>query len=82
MQDRVVIQAEAVHKSFGATRALAGVSIALRAGEIHGLVGENGAGKSTLINILSGVFPPDAGSLFLDGAPVSFPARGTHSKQA
>jgi ribose transport system ATP-binding protein len=74
MQDRVVIQAEAVHKSFGATRALAGVSIALRAGAIHGLVGENGAGKSTLINILSGVFPPDAGSLSLDGAPVSFHA--------
>jgi len=74
MQDRFVIQAEAIHKSFGATRALVGVSIGLRAGEIHGLVGENGAGKSTLINILSGVFPPDAGSLFLDGTPVSFPA--------
>ena len=72
VQDSIVIQAEGVHKSFGATRALAGVSIGLRQGEIHGLVGENGAGKSTLINILSGVFPPDAGALRLGGSPVSF----------
>jgi ribose transport system ATP-binding protein len=72
MQDRFIMQAQAVHKSFGATRALTGVSISLRAGEIHGLVGENGAGKSTLINILSGVFPPDAGALSLDGVPVVF----------
>jgi ribose transport system ATP-binding protein len=68
----MVIQAEGVYKHFGATHALADVSIKLHEGEIHGLVGENGAGKSTLINVLSGVFPPDAGNLLIDGRPVSF----------
>jgi ribose transport system ATP-binding protein len=62
---------EGVIKSFGATRALAGVSLAVNSGEVLGLVGENGAGKSTLVKILGGVLPPDAGSMWLDGAPYS-----------
>ena len=59
-------------KSFGATRALDDVSIAVREGTVHAFVGENGAGKSTLGKIIAGVFPPDQGDLVLRGAPVSF----------
>jgi len=56
-----------VSKSFGATRALRGVTFAAGAGEVHAIVGENGAGKSTLMNILAGAFAPDAGTVELDG---------------
>jgi simple sugar transport system ATP-binding protein/ribose transport system ATP-binding protein len=59
-------------KSFGATRALDDVSVEIRAGSVHSLVGENGAGKSTLGKIVAGVFPPDQGDLVLRGTPVSF----------
>jgi ribose transport system ATP-binding protein len=62
----------AVHdltKSYGATVALKNVSLSLRRGEVHGLVGENGAGKSTLVKILSGIVAPDSGAVELEGAP-------------
>jgi ABC-type sugar transport system ATPase subunit len=61
-----------ITKSFGATKALDGVSLDLHAGEIHALVGENGAGKSTLIRILAGDYSPEAGEIWLDGKIVSF----------
>jgi len=54
-------------KSFGPTRALAGVDFDARAGEVHALVGENGAGKSTLVKVLAGALVPDAGRIELDG---------------
>jgi len=57
-----------VEKSFGATRALAGVDFAVDAGEVHALIGENGAGKSTLMKVLAGVHQPDAGKTAIDGA--------------
>jgi ribose transport system ATP-binding protein len=56
-----------VQKRFGATRALAGVDLEVRSGEVLALVGENGAGKSTLMKVLAGAHPPDAGEMFLDG---------------
>lgn len=58
---------ENICKDFGSTRALAGVDLELRAGEVHGLVGENGAGKSTLMKVLSGATRPDQGSMWLGG---------------
>ena len=59
----VLIDATGIEKSFPGVRALAGVSLQVRAGRLVALLGENGAGKSTLMNILSGVFRPDAGTI-------------------
>src|SRR5262245_433118 len=58
-----------IQKSFGATRALRGVSLEVPAGTVHALIGENGAGKSTLMKILSGAHRADAGSMELGGQP-------------
>ena len=63
----VSLRAEGLDKSFGATRALCGVSLTLFAGEVHALLGENGAGKSTLLKILAGAQSADAGSIELAG---------------
>ncbi|MDD2764921.1 MAG: sugar ABC transporter ATP-binding protein [Opitutaceae bacterium] len=63
------LQLTGIVKSFGATRALRGVSLEVAPGEIHALIGENGAGKSTLMKILSGAHRADAGSMALDGVP-------------
>ena len=62
--------AENISKRFGAITALSRASLALRRGEVTGLVGDNGAGKSTLMKIVAGVFAPDQGRMSLDGAPL------------
>ena len=61
-----------VSKFFGATCALSDVSLEVKGGSILALLGENGAGKSTLIKILSGIYPPDAGRIELDGQHAHF----------
>jgi ribose transport system ATP-binding protein len=62
--------AQDIVKSYGGVQALKGVSIDLRPGEVHGLLGANGAGKSTLIRVLAGLTRPDSGRILLDGQPV------------
>ena len=61
--DALLLQVDNVTKSFGAVRALKGVSLSLRPGEVHALLGENGAGKSTLIKVITGAHQPDGGSI-------------------
>jgi ribose transport system ATP-binding protein len=66
----VILSVRDVSKSFPGVRALDGVSIDVRRGTVHGLVGENGAGKSTLMKILSGVYVRDSGTVTFDGKQV------------
>lgn len=66
------LRMENVSKSFPGVRALNDVSIVVNKGEVHALIGENGAGKSTLMKILSAVYTPDEGKIFLNGKEVKF----------
>src|SRR3954453_13470533 len=60
-----------VHKSFGSTKIINGVSLQIRAGERHAIIGPNGAGKSTLFNLISGRFPVSAGKILLKGEDIT-----------
>jgi len=68
----VVLRLTDVVKTFPGVRALDGVRLEVRAGEVHCLLGQNGAGKSTLIKVLAGVHRPDSGHVEFLGEPVSF----------
>jgi len=67
-----LVELRGVSRYFGSVIALQDVSFAVEAGEVHCLLGDNGAGKSTLIKILSGVHPPSAGEMRVDGGTVRF----------
>jgi ribose transport system ATP-binding protein len=67
-----LLEARGIRKSFNGVEVLHGVDLALRAGEVHGLVGQNGAGKSTLMKILNGVYKRDAGDLLIRGRSVDY----------
>ncbi len=66
-----LIEAKGLTKSFGGLRAVKGVDFHLNAGEIVGLIGPNGAGKTTLFNLVSGIYPPDEGTLSFRGMEIS-----------
>jgi ribose transport system ATP-binding protein len=67
---KTVFQLRGVSKSFPGVKALNGVDLDVREGEVHALLGENGAGKSTLMKILAGIYQPDEGEIILEGQPV------------
>ena len=67
----VALELSGVHKSFGATPIIRGVSLAIPRGERHAIIGPNGAGKSTLFNLVSGRIAPTRGSIRLEGAEIA-----------
>lgn len=71
MTEPYVIEMKEIEKTFPGTKALDKVSLKLRKGEIHALIGENGAGKSTLMNVLTGQISMDAGKLYMEGNPLN-----------
>jgi branched-chain amino acid transport system ATP-binding protein len=65
-----LLEARTVGKRFGGVRALSEVSFSIEEGEVFGLIGPNGAGKTSLFNVLTGIYPADAGAFFLRGKPL------------
>jgi rhamnose transport system ATP-binding protein len=76
-----ILELKDISKSFSGVEVLHGVSIGLRPGEVHALLGENGAGKSTLVKVITGVHQPSSGAIFLNGELVHF-ADTRESRQA
>lgn len=76
--DNFLLEVRGARKAFGDVKALDDVSMRVRTGSIHGLLGENGAGKSTLMNILYGLYSPDSGEIFFEGknTTIDSPADG------
>ncbi|WP_343312844.1 ATP-binding cassette domain-containing protein [Brucella sp. BE17] len=68
--DVPALECLSISKVFPGVRALSDVSLSIRKGEIHALLGQNGAGKSTLVKVLTGVYQPDGGEIYVDGKPV------------
>lgn len=71
MSGKTLLQMNGIHKSFPGVYALKDVSLELKEGEVHALLGENGAGKSTLIKVLGGIYSADQGEIIIEGNKVS-----------
>ncbi|WP_312303059.1 branched-chain amino acid ABC transporter ATP-binding protein/permease [Pulveribacter sp.] len=69
--DQMLLQAQGLYKAYGGVVPTNEVDIDIRAGHVHSLIGPNGAGKTTLLNILSGIVPPDRGSIRFGGRDVT-----------
>lgn len=69
--DRFLIEMKQITKRFAGVTANDAVDFAVRAGEIHALLGENGSGKSTLMSVLAGLYRPDSGQILVEGRPVT-----------
>jgi ABC-type branched-subunit amino acid transport system ATPase component len=67
----VLLRAGGLHKSFGGVHAVRDISFAIPAATVFAVIGPNGAGKSTLLNLLSGIYPPDTGSMVFDGVDLT-----------
>ena len=78
LEIRPALEIRNVSKSFFDHRVLTNITMDVRKGEVHALVGENGAGKSTLVKIIGGIYERDSGDILVDGKPVDF----THPLQA
>jgi branched-chain amino acid transport system ATP-binding protein len=72
-----ILETRALTRRFGGLEAVAGVSLAVAAGEAHCIIGPNGAGKTTFINLLSGDLPPSTGTIHFDGRDIT--GRSTHA---
>lgn len=72
MAENVLLQMTGITKIFPGVKALDGVSLTVRAGTVHALMGENGAGKSTLMKCLFGIYARDSGEIELEGKPINF----------
>ena len=72
VQQELAIEMKHISKTFGELKANDDVNLSVRQGEVHALLGENGAGKSTLMNMLSGIYTPDAGTIRINGKDVHF----------
>lgn len=72
MKQEIAIQMRDISKTFGDVKANEDVNLTVYDGEVHALLGENGAGKSTLMNMLSGIYTPDSGSISIHGEQVHF----------
>lgn len=72
MAGDILVEMRGISKRFPGVLANDRVSLSVRAGEVHALLGENGAGKTTLMSILSGLYRPDGGEILVEGRPVVF----------